>query len=221
MKKEKKKREKKKKKEKKKEKKRRNIPSPVPRTASRQRDSSGEESPTSDSFSLRREKDRGNMRSCKVGYVAQRQKELGKAHRATGELDYFSAYIRLREPGKSEDKAEKALVRKEVDSEECHSVAEADLPIAKKGTQFDYSTTAIESSWEPRGVLQPMQKIENSASEEMQRLQRLQQGRRRNNWASKPMQKNNEVQEFSISHTYMSTRFSIAIRTGIPSSSWY
>ncbi|RRT35225.1 hypothetical protein B296_00029196 [Ensete ventricosum] len=27
-------------------------------------------------------------------------------HRAAGELDYFSAHIRLREPGKSEDKAE-------------------------------------------------------------------------------------------------------------------
>ncbi|RRT60966.1 hypothetical protein B296_00019403 [Ensete ventricosum] len=79
---------------------------------------------------------------------------------ATGELDYFNAYIRLREPGKSEDKAEgvkaggrkgrgsddksrgaqlpksKALIRKDVDSEECHSVAEADLPITKKGTQI-------------------------------------------------------------------------------------
>ncbi|RWV91933.1 hypothetical protein GW17_00045739 [Ensete ventricosum] len=29
----------------------------------------------------------------------------------------------------------KASVRKEVDSEECHSAAEADLPIVKKGTQ--------------------------------------------------------------------------------------
>ncbi|RWW01252.1 hypothetical protein GW17_00035726 [Ensete ventricosum] len=78
---------------------------------------------------------------------------------ATGELDYFSAYIRLREPDKSEDKAEgvevggrngrgsddesrgaqlpksKASIRKEVDSEKCHSVAEADLQIAKKGAQ--------------------------------------------------------------------------------------
>ncbi|RWW11907.1 hypothetical protein GW17_00024451 [Ensete ventricosum] len=95
---------------------------------------------------------------------------------AAGELDYFSAHIRLREPDKSEDKAEpcmrvavclsihqgellgghsgvkvvgrkgrgsddessgaqlpksKASVRKEVDSKEHHSAAEADLPIAK------------------------------------------------------------------------------------------
>ncbi|RWV79813.1 hypothetical protein GW17_00058999 [Ensete ventricosum] len=47
--------------------------------------------------------------------------------RVTRELDYLSAYIRLREPSKSESKAEK-----EVDSEECHSVAEVDLPNAKK-----------------------------------------------------------------------------------------
>ncbi|RRT62831.1 hypothetical protein BHM03_00014984 [Ensete ventricosum] len=76
---------------------------------------------------------------------------------AIRELDYFNAYICLREPDKSEDKAKgveaggrkgrgsdnksrgaqlsksKASVRKEVDSEECHSVAEADLPIVKKG----------------------------------------------------------------------------------------
>ncbi|RRT69239.1 hypothetical protein B296_00015015 [Ensete ventricosum] len=31
---------------------------------------------------------------------------------------------------------------------------------------FDYSTTAIESSWEPRGILQPKQKIEDSAKGE-------------------------------------------------------
>ncbi|RWV98190.1 hypothetical protein GW17_00038979, partial [Ensete ventricosum] len=37
----------------------------------------------------------------------------------TGEVDYFGANIRLREPGKSEDKVEKASVRREVDSEEC------------------------------------------------------------------------------------------------------
>ncbi|RZS09261.1 hypothetical protein BHM03_00040322 [Ensete ventricosum] len=102
----------------------------------------------------------------------------------TRELDCFSAHIRLREPDKSEDKAEwrrlcmgvavclsigqgkllrehrgveegdrkgrgsdnesrgaqlpksKALVIKEVDSKECHSVAEADLLVAKKGTQM-------------------------------------------------------------------------------------
>ncbi|RZS09298.1 hypothetical protein BHM03_00040369 [Ensete ventricosum] len=46
---------------------------------------------------------------------------------ATRELDYLSAYIRLREPGKSEGKA-----KKEVDSEEYHSVVEADLPNVKK-----------------------------------------------------------------------------------------
>ncbi|RWW74683.1 hypothetical protein BHE74_00017377 [Ensete ventricosum] len=79
---------------------------------------------------------------------------------ATGELDYFSAYIRLREPDKSEDKAEgaeaggrkgrgsdnesggdqlpksKASVRKEVDSDEYHNATEANLSIAKKGTQM-------------------------------------------------------------------------------------
>ncbi|RWV87244.1 hypothetical protein GW17_00050790 [Ensete ventricosum] len=49
------------------------------------------------------------------------------------------------------------------------------------GSEFDYSTTAVESSWEPRGVLQPKQKIEDSAKgEEMQRLQQLRRGRRRN-----------------------------------------
>ncbi|RWW29112.1 hypothetical protein GW17_00006377 [Ensete ventricosum] len=60
-----------------------------------------------------------------------------------GELDCFSAHIRLREPDKSEDKADgaqlpksKASVRKEVDSEERHSAAEADLPIAKEGMKM-------------------------------------------------------------------------------------
>ncbi|RRT40306.1 hypothetical protein B296_00033005 [Ensete ventricosum] len=55
---------------------------------------------------------------------------------AAGELDCFNADIRLREPGKSEDKADKASVRKEVDSEEHHSAVEADLPIAKKGMKM-------------------------------------------------------------------------------------
>ncbi|RWW52588.1 hypothetical protein BHE74_00040968 [Ensete ventricosum] len=51
------------------------------------------------------------------------------------------------------------------------------------GSVFDYLTTAEESSWEPRGVLQSEQKIEDSAKgEEMQRLQRLRRGRRRNKW---------------------------------------
>ncbi|RWW90079.1 hypothetical protein BHE74_00000779 [Ensete ventricosum] len=76
--------------------------------------------------------------------------------RATGELDCYSAYIRLREPNKLEDKTEgveassrkgrgkddesrgvpksKASVRNEMDSEECHSAVEVDLLIAKKGT---------------------------------------------------------------------------------------
>ncbi|RWV81179.1 hypothetical protein GW17_00057423 [Ensete ventricosum] len=72
-----------------------------------------------------------------------------------GELDCFSAHIRLREPDMSEDKADgveaggrkgrgsddessgaqlpksKASVRKEVDSKEHHSTAEVDLPITK------------------------------------------------------------------------------------------
>ncbi|RZR85303.1 hypothetical protein BHM03_00012262 [Ensete ventricosum] len=73
---------------------------------------------------------------------------------AAGELDCFSAHIRLREPGKLEDKTEwskgarkqrrysgaqlpksKALVRKEVDLEEHHSAVEADLLIVKEGMQ--------------------------------------------------------------------------------------
>ncbi|RZS06499.1 hypothetical protein BHM03_00037173 [Ensete ventricosum] len=45
-------------------------------------------------------------------------------------------HIRLRELGKSEDKVDKASVRKEVDLEEYHSVAEMDLPIAKEGMQM-------------------------------------------------------------------------------------
>ncbi|RZS20258.1 hypothetical protein BHM03_00052739, partial [Ensete ventricosum] len=65
-----------------------------------------------------------------------------------GELDCFSAHIHLREPDKLEDKAKceeattspeglsypksKTSIRKEVDSEEHHSVAEADLPIVKE-----------------------------------------------------------------------------------------
>ncbi|RWW74856.1 hypothetical protein BHE74_00017181 [Ensete ventricosum] len=42
------------------------------------------------------------------------------------------------------------------------------------GSEFDYSTTIVESNLEPRGILQPEQKIEDSATgEEMQCLQRL------------------------------------------------
>ncbi|RRT83710.1 hypothetical protein B296_00003960 [Ensete ventricosum] len=83
------------------------------------------------------------------------QEWVGEAVR---ELDCPSAHIRLREPGKSEDKAEcveegdrkgrgsddesrgaqlpksKALIRMEVDTEECHNVAKVDLLIVKKGT---------------------------------------------------------------------------------------
>ncbi|RWV86502.1 hypothetical protein GW17_00051601 [Ensete ventricosum] len=78
---------------------------------------------------------------------------------AVGELDCFSAHIRLREPYKSEDKADveadgrkgqgsddessgaqlpksKASVGKEVDSEEHYSAAKVDLPIAKEGMQM-------------------------------------------------------------------------------------
>ncbi|RWW50463.1 hypothetical protein BHE74_00043261, partial [Ensete ventricosum] len=86
--------------------------------------------------------------------------EAGLPCIVTGELDYFSAHIRLREPGKSEDKADgveaggrkgrrsddesseaqlpksKASVRKEVDSEEHYSVVEADLPIVKEEMQI-------------------------------------------------------------------------------------
>ncbi|RWW73749.1 hypothetical protein BHE74_00018348 [Ensete ventricosum] len=43
------------------------------------------------------------------------------------------------------------------------------------GSEFDYSTIMTKSSWEPRGMLQPKQKIKDSAKdEEMQHLQRLQ-----------------------------------------------
>ncbi|RRT44378.1 hypothetical protein B296_00010294 [Ensete ventricosum] len=89
--------------------------------------------------------------------------------RAAGELDYFGAHIRLREPGKSEDKLKllgghngveaggrkgrgsddessgaqlhksKASVRKEVDSEEHHNAIEADLSIVKEGMQMQVS----------------------------------------------------------------------------------
>ncbi|RZS22771.1 hypothetical protein BHM03_00055596 [Ensete ventricosum] len=86
--------------------------------------------------------------------------EAGLPCIVTGELDYFSAHIRLREPGKSEDKADgvevggrkgrgsddesseaqlpksKASVRKEVDLNEHHSAAEVDLSIVKEGMQI-------------------------------------------------------------------------------------
>ncbi|RZS24434.1 hypothetical protein BHM03_00057501 [Ensete ventricosum] len=80
--------------------------------------------------------------------------------RAAGVLDYFNAYIRLREPRELEDKDEgveasgqklqrsddesrgaqlpksKASVKKEVDLEGCHSATEVDLLITKKGMQM-------------------------------------------------------------------------------------
>ncbi|RRT50780.1 hypothetical protein B296_00006990 [Ensete ventricosum] len=58
-----------------------------------------------------------------------------RASRAAGELDCFSAHIHLREPRKSEDKVDKASIRKEVDSEEHYSAVEVDLPIVKEGIQ--------------------------------------------------------------------------------------
>ncbi|RWW22604.1 hypothetical protein BHE74_00002117 [Ensete ventricosum] len=50
-------------------------------------------------------------------------------------------------------------------------IAESEgLPYGR--SEFDYSTTAVESSWEPRGMLQLEQKIEDSTKgKEMQRLQ--------------------------------------------------
>ncbi|RWV77942.1 hypothetical protein GW17_00061163 [Ensete ventricosum] len=97
---------------------------------------------------------------------------------AAGELDYFSAYIRLRVPSKSEDKVDgveaggrkgrgsdyesggaqlpksKASVRKEVDSEEHHSAVEADLPITKEGMQMkatDSRAMGLVAPWYRRG----------------------------------------------------------------------
>ncbi|RZR91992.1 hypothetical protein BHM03_00020222 [Ensete ventricosum] len=72
--------------------------------------------------------------------------------RATGELDYFSAYIRLREPGKSEDKAD--VVRKEMDLEEYHSVTKADLLMARKGHRCeatDSRAMGLAMPWYRRG----------------------------------------------------------------------
>ncbi|RWW45339.1 hypothetical protein BHE74_00048827 [Ensete ventricosum] len=83
--------------------------------------------------------------------------------RAAGELDCFSAHIRLRESGKSEDKADddesigarlpksKASARKGVDSEESHSAAEADLLITKEGM-----STMVPQRRDFRGVIDPL-----------------------------------------------------------------
>ncbi|RZR75206.1 hypothetical protein BHM03_00051819, partial [Ensete ventricosum] len=95
------------------------------------------------------------LEGCSGGTVLAKSRNLASKIRAARELDCFSVHIRLREPGKSEEKAEwlkgarkrrrvqwgsvpktKASVRKEVDSEEYHSAVEADLPIAKEGIQM-------------------------------------------------------------------------------------
>ncbi|RRT75464.1 hypothetical protein B296_00006626 [Ensete ventricosum] len=49
-----------------------------------------------------------NSKSLAFGYLDEKSIDTGlmKFLRAAGELDYFSAHIHLREPGKSEDKAE-------------------------------------------------------------------------------------------------------------------
>ncbi|RRT68165.1 hypothetical protein B296_00007758 [Ensete ventricosum] len=56
-----------------------------------------------------------------------------------------------------------ASVRKEVDSEEYHSAAEVNLLIAK--SEFDYSTTVMESDWEPKGHIIGSQALELSLKE--------------------------------------------------------
>ncbi|RWV78295.1 hypothetical protein GW17_00060753 [Ensete ventricosum] len=76
---------------------------------------------------------------------------LGHQHMGvvvTGELDCFSAHIRLREPDKSEDKA-----KKEVDSEERHNAAEADLPIVKgyRCKATDSRAIGLIAPWYRRG----------------------------------------------------------------------
>ncbi|RRT45071.1 hypothetical protein B296_00027607 [Ensete ventricosum] len=48
----------------------------------------------------------------------------------------------------------KASIRKEVDSEECHSVTEADLPITKKGRRYkatDSRAMGLAAPWYRRG----------------------------------------------------------------------
>ncbi|RWV88940.1 hypothetical protein GW17_00048936 [Ensete ventricosum] len=70
----------------------------------------------------------------------------------------------------------------EDDKVEDETSIESSIPCCHQGRAlFDYSTTATKSNWEPRGVLQPEQKIKDLAKgEKMQHLQRLQRGRRRN-----------------------------------------
>ncbi|RWV93619.1 hypothetical protein GW17_00043916 [Ensete ventricosum] len=82
--------------------------------------------------------------------------------RTVEELDCFSALIRLREPGKLEDKTDSANPTQE------SVIGELKQP---GGSEFNYSTIAVKSSWEPKGMLQPKRKIEDSAKGvEMQRL---------------------------------------------------
>ncbi|RZR79971.1 hypothetical protein BHM03_00005850 [Ensete ventricosum] len=109
---------------------------------------------------------------------------VGKGHTwrsrspMAGELDCFSAHIRLREPDMSEDKADgveaggrkgrgsddessgaqlpksKASVRKEVDSEEHHSAIEAYLPIVKEGCRCkvtDSRAMGLATPWYAEG----------------------------------------------------------------------
>ncbi|RWW33530.1 hypothetical protein GW17_00001743 [Ensete ventricosum] len=97
--------------------------------------------------------------------------------RATKELDYFSVYIRLRKPDKSEDKIDveasgqkgrrsddkssgaqlptnKASIRKNMNSEECHSAAEADLPMVRKRRRCEATDSKVMSlvmPWYHRG----------------------------------------------------------------------
>ncbi|RRT73862.1 hypothetical protein B296_00032948 [Ensete ventricosum] len=152
--------------------------------------------------------------------VAETLRCAGRGHicrDSIGELDCFSAHIRLRVPSKSEDKAEKGRKCKATDSRAMGLAApwyrrggtyvESSTPYSHGGRAlvvkgadevenaeanskyqdkaegqrprnfirpFDYSTIATESNWEPRGVLQPEQEIEDSAKgEKIQHLQRL------------------------------------------------
>ncbi|RWW18731.1 hypothetical protein GW17_00017260 [Ensete ventricosum] len=112
---------------------------------------------------------------------------------AVGELDYFSAHIRLREPDKSKDKADSnkhlpslggmKRLRYRAKQGRSFPLTKGSARINKDQynladptpesvigelkqhgrSEFNYSTTATKSNWEPRGVLQPEQKIEDSA----------------------------------------------------------
>ncbi|RWW37608.1 hypothetical protein BHE74_00057258 [Ensete ventricosum] len=79
--------------------------------------------------------------------------------RAAGELDYFSAHIRLREAGKLEDKVESFLssegsVRTNKDQHNsANPTPDSVIGELKQhgGSEFDYSTIATEGGWEPKG----------------------------------------------------------------------